>query len=498
MIESTKMKLHPASLFFVTLGYYLLLSAAPDKKLLIALFILSAGIIYRFVKNIPRALLLLYFIQTPIIIGKKWITELVNTTDLAIYGRPYGMSADFTLTLQHVVIIGMAVIMLYEFFVRRTRFPRNDPLLVWLILLPLMVLVATLLGSVYVSASMPHVWYFIEPLIVYVFIRVLKPKVRFIEVLSVFGAMLWLETGISLLQKLLGSSIGLVIEEYAQYIPVDLSADAGIRGIPRFGGTYGYANNLAHIYTFLLPLFFSSVIFSWPVVGTMVRWALLAGVCGLILTQSRSAWLGVGMSVLAFFFIIEKIWRYSSSLQWNTSPFQRVIVLSVLFGSVAVVIPRVSGTLSTFEPLGSGETRIRLVREAMGVIQDRWVSGVGLELDAYYMYTRSRAIYFGSPGRPSVLSYFPEPVHNGFIRLLMQVGIIGVVPYIIVLCGIFRMLFRRLASERSLIERMITLSLILGITSWYLNSMLQPLLPELHLILAVSMIRTHIRSSSHV
>ncbi len=489
MIESTKMKLRPVTIFFVSLGYYLLLSLVPDKKMLIIVFMLASYMFSRWVRNMPKAVFLLYFIHMPIIVGKKWITDLVLPSDLSIFGRPFGISSDVTLTPQHGIIIVMGAMVVYELVYRNRRIPRKDGVFLWLLILPVTMLIATFVGSVYPAASALQVVYFLMPGIVYVFMTIMRPKATFIEVLSIFGAIICFETGLSLLQMLRGSTLGLSIEEFPQYVPLDFSTDAGIYGITRLGGTYGHANNLGHVLSFLVPLFLPFLFLPGFRMGGVFRWVLLTGVFGLILTQSRSAWLGVGVGIMLFFFIIEKVWRKKLALKFKLNWMQRVIAGVVVCWALIMFIPRISNTLYTLNPQGSGETRIQLMKEAISVIEDRWVTGVGLEMDAYYMYTRSRAGYFGGSIAPSVFSYFPEPVHNGLMRLLMQVGVIGVVPYLIVVYLVFRRMITIHVSRKDDASRMVTLALMLGVVSWYINSMLQPLLPELHLLIAVSMIR---------
>lgn len=487
MIESIKMKLSPRTLIFASLIFYGSLVLAPHKIVVFALTFLYFFVLWRLVGHFRQALMVLYLTLIPILVGKLFAIDLITAEELDIVGRSFGIAADIVITISDVVIACMAISLVATAF-RKELIYRRHPILELLLFLYFAgTVIATLLGSVRQDISIIHSLFSIKPLILYYFFSS-KPTIRPVVAVSVLIACLFFELGVVVGQVLKGGSIGLVIETIGNYIVVDESLDAV--GLLRYGGTYMHANALAH--AILIPLCFalSALFFPFGKKDGVVFSGFFAGLFVLIVTMSRSAWLSFAFGFGIFFVLTRLGWGYKLTLIIGLSKLYKFILIGALIFLGVMMMPRLISTLYSKGLYGSIETRSMLLKEYKELLPAYIYTGVGLEMDVYVQYIRSS--YFGSrnidaPNR-SVLLYFPEPVHNGFLRLLIQVGLLGAVPYYLLLCMLIFLVIKRLRSVVLPASRYFGASLIAAYVAIIINGFMQPILPDLPLLTVLTMV----------
>lgn len=487
MIESTEMKPSSRTIVFATLLFYGLLVIAPHKIAVFAFTFCYFFVLWRLMRHFRLALMTLYLTLVPILVGKLFDIDLISGKELGIPGRDFGIAADIVITISDVTVAIMGVLLVGA-ALRREPINRQYPFLEFVLFLYAVgMVVATLMGSVRPDISIVHSAFAIKPLILYYFFS-LQPTLRPAAVISVFTAGLFFELAIIMGQVLKGGSIGLVIETIGNYIVVDRSLDAA--GLLRYGGTYMHANALAH--AMLIPFCFSvSALFHpYGKKDRLIFSGFFAGLIVIILTMSRSVWLSAAIGLSIFFIFARFVWHYKLKLIIALTKVQRYILFGIIVVLGVLMTPRLISTLYSGGLYGSIETRSMLLKEYTQSLSTNLLTGVGLEMDVYVQYLRSS--HFGSrnidaPNR-SVLLYFPEPVHNGFLRLIIQVGLVGALPYYVFVISLGYVIYLRLRKSVSVPYRFYGISLMAAYVAMIINGFMQPILPDMPVLTALTMI----------
>jgi O-antigen ligase len=188
-----------------------------------------------------------------------------------------------------------------------------------------------------------------------------------------------------------------------------------VSGCPLFlrpYGTFPHPNVLGGYIAVLLPLIISN--FQFPIskqtkkisifkIGTIVL-ALLA----LVLTFSRSAWavgiLGIGIWYLVF--------RLKKKIIFPNIPYTKTqipVFLFIISLGISIIVPQFLGDS---EPV---VVRKQLNESAISIITHSPVSGVGL---GNFLVALPGAL-------PSRMIYFLQPVHNIYLLIISEVGLVG-------------------------------------------------------------------------
>ncbi|MCL4200780.1 O-antigen ligase family protein [Patescibacteria group bacterium] len=474
--------------FLITaLLFYGSLLFAPHKVVMFFLCLVYFFVLWKMVRDFKQAMMVIYLTMTPVIVGKLFAIDLVSAQELAIAGRDFGIAADIMITVSDFIVGCMGIVLIAE-RVRGTLVYRKLPALeAALFLYAAGSIVATMFGSVQPEISFFHALFALRPMIIYYFFA--SPRsIPLATAISVAAAWLFFETFMVVAQMLRGGSLGLVIEPIANYVSVDLSLEAG--RLLRYGGTYMHANALAHALLVPVCMVLPVVFYPFEKKGTWFAAGLFLGLLTLVLTMSRSSWLSLGVALILCYYLAKRLWGYVFVLRVKLSVMQRAIVAVALVILVMLMMPRLISTTSTGGLYGSWETRALLIEEYWRSFRMYPYFGVGLEMDVYYQYLQS-LIYgdrdIDAPNRAVVL-YFPEPVHNGFLRLMMQTGVVGAIPYIAVYGLLFGLVWKSMKQASTEPHRLLTVSFIGMFVAAGVNGFLQPILPDLPLFTALTML----------
>lgn len=221
--------------------------------------------------------------------------------------------------------------------------------------------------------------------------------VRFIKILLVFVAI----TGIyGIVQRIRGVEINLEF--------VDIYANSGMPG--RVFSTFSNPNNFAQLLILFMPFFVPAFVFSKR---KGEKFLVVAGLCvtfvALLMTYSRSCWVGFALAAVLFVFIYDK--RF-------------VIPAAILVIAAIPFLPEtIMNRIFTIGSMGdsSNSYRIYIWRSCWEMIKDFGVCGLGLGPASF------RVMY---PGYSSAVAVTAPHSHMLYIQLVLEMGILGVVSFL--------------------------------------------------------------------
>ncbi len=222
-------------------------------------------------------------------------------------------------------------------------------------------------------------------------------------------------------QRLSGGQLGIgIVGEPEKVMMQELNTgDTAIR----VGGTFGHANQFARFLGLVLPLTLAVSIASQNQRDRLLASAaLLIGGGALVATLSRAAWIGVATaSALVFIAMILRPALRSRALQSL-----KIVLL--------LIIPFVLINLGTFiarftsQDEGSFATREPMARIAMQIIQDH---PLGIGFGNYRQWLPR----YGDPAIPFT---FQAKVHNMYLLIAAELGIISLAVFLAIWAAVFR------------------------------------------------------------
>ena len=463
--------------FIATLGLYGLSFLAPNNKIFIGIFLAYGLVMWAIHRRWKDVLMFCYIASLPLAAGKKIAFDLVSFQEFNLLTfRPYGISADVIITIGDACVAVMALIVLKDMIFGRQWTKYTDTLATALLFFFGTAIFATIAGSLRPELSMIHAVFLLKPLVLYWYLtHQTTLNTLWKNAMYIIAAAILLEFGVSAIQVLKQGPIGSVLELAPDYIPYDTSSDSG--QVFRPVGTFYHANTMAH---FLLPLLFIMLPFMFTAfrglsAGVIITTSIV-GMSVFMLTQSRSAWISLFVGFCVYIGLMEKAWNVHVALTRQAKQIITWWILPVAVVVLLFVIPRIAKTSFTLDQYGSVQTRILLLQEAAMASRENPVFGVGLEMDLFFMYLRSvqRRVTNG------VIFFFPEPVHNGYMRLFLQMGIVGSVGFGIAVVVLLREARRVMGLSTSLAYRHVAAAMIGGVAAIGVNGLMQPLLPNLH------------------
>ena len=241
---------------------------------------------------------------------------------------------------------------------------------------------------------------------------------------------LGIEGTIALGQYVTGSALGLEFFGASwQY-----SAAPGLAALTRVSGTLGHPNSLALFFDLLLPLGFSLLF--CPMhrhLKNILLAAVVLGIVGQIATLSRGGITSVGLT-LGILLLVH--WR------------EGIGMLRGIFILAAAALLVAGPLLMTQNPVrerffqhdyGSAYGRVPHIQVAFNILRDRPLFGVGLN-----RYTAAAQYYDDTPER--IISAWQSPVHNLFLFIAGEVGLVGLGCFLLFLVTVFRALLPALRS----------------------------------------------------
>lgn len=325
-------------------------------------------------------------------------------------------------------------------------------LIIWLISIP-----RTLQAGMPDMVTAAVIWTVFKNWLVFLYIANnihVIASIRNVVLFLLFVGMLQALIGLG--QFVAGGKLGLGMFGEAERSYFEMQAGAGT--VSRVAGTLGHPNKLAVFLNLMLQMNF--VIFFTNVsrrikIAACVPFVLMGG--AMLLTYSRGGWLGLalGGTVTVYWCLAKKIRNRLLSAVLMTIFI--VVFTIVLVGSVQSVKRRL------FEDdYGTAELRLPMSVVAVNIIRHFPLLGVGLN-----NYTSVIERYDTTPG---AVSYdFPRPVHNEFLLVAAEQGLISLAVFLAILVQIFVKLLRTARSGGETFNAWLAIGFFGGWLGWCLH-----------------------------
>lgn len=243
---------------------------------------------------------------------------------------------------------------------------------------------------------------------------------------------------VTLVQAYLGRPIGLhLLGEVLQFGEMS----AGVSIYRRPSGLMQSANTLGLYLLCLLPLSLSALFWTKSVFGRLFcLGTFAAGTMALVITYSRGSWLGFIFGSMLFF-----LWLLRKRLITYRRHFHYLALFTFLLTMILVIMwPKIMDRL-LHTPSIPIHTRAFLTQLCLKVCATHPLLGVGLNTSAE---TASRMI-LTIPDPHNIIDYvMANPlVHNLYLLMLSEVGILGLSVFLCFLLALFRQALKAIHSQ---------------------------------------------------
>lgn len=242
----------------------------------------------------------------------------------------------------------------------------------------------------------------------FIFYMVMFPHFRK-ALLSTLVAICTTQTLISILQLILQRSVGLPFE--SQYLGSFSSGLDENNAVFRVFGTFMYHNQLALCISILYAFFFAYGLKKKSIAALSISGL---GLVTIILTQSRSTLLGVGISTLL---LLRENYAQLYDIAQRIG-FRRLLFYSVVGFALSAfgLVPRILLSINTgYEGAGLA-IRVKMVGEAVEALYGSPLLGYGIGTNEYVLHK-----LFPN----GVMAVFPAAIHLAFIQMVLEVGLLG-------------------------------------------------------------------------
>lgn len=358
----------------------------------------------------------IFFALTIIFIPFRWKID--------VWLRPmppvYANYTNFQLTLSDVTLIYLLTFWLASLILNPKKIKAGNPL-IWICLIGLTIAgVMSVFGSVDSILSRYHVLRFILLLLLYLYIvnEVQSP----VWVIVPLVLQIIIQVPVAIGQSLAQSSLGLQtfgeIFLDPQILGTSIIPIDGIRFLRAYGLS-DHPNILGGSIAFSLIILFAVVLYGKNRLPLLASIVFLISFPALVMTFSRSAWLGLMVSI-SFMVSVEAF-----AGRWES--IKRIIILSVL--SLIVIIPFLSDNLSVFQKrINAGNvTQDEPMREREFLLQagntlfiEHSLIGIGLGATPFAFERRFEEF---------PLNY--QPPHYVPLLVPLETGVLGGIFYLI-------------------------------------------------------------------
>jgi O-antigen ligase len=152
--------------------------------------------------------------------------------------------------------------------------------------------------------------------------------------------------------------------------------------------------------------------------------SFILGITSLFLTFSLSAWLAFLLIGLPAVLISQTgIWRYDRTLR---SP---SVKIGLIYSGILLIIISLASQLNFLAPASSFSRRSQLTKIALAMIKNHPFSGIGLN-----HFTSTMEQY----GYVTATTRFFQPVHNIYLLVLAETGLIGLIGFVYLIFSAFK------------------------------------------------------------
>ncbi|MBN1482210.1 O-antigen ligase domain-containing protein [candidate division KSB1 bacterium] len=239
------------------------------------------------------------------------------------------------------------------------------------------------------------------------------------------------ESMIAGLQIVKGGLLGL---EFLGEAPADPDGDASLW---RVMGTLGHPNKLATFIESLLLLCVGAFLIEkkkWLKIASLSITGL--GLVTLIMTGTRGAWVGFVAAFITFLFFAVRNKHIDIKLILKPAIIVVLLMLMIGLSFSGMLTERIFG-----DDYGSAESRIPMFQIAFNIISAHPVGGVGI--NNYQVNMRE----YNDSVRAMRYTTIPRPVHNMYLLVMGETGLIGFAAMMLLLLSFISILVKTAASS---------------------------------------------------
>lgn len=406
------------------------------------LFLIAGSIV---APNVKHFVLTLFFLTLPI-----GATNFLGTLDDFHYGGAAG--------LYHTVY-DVFLMILYLLWIPGLLIKRNEKIHIsasdicfWLIIF------MAFLSMHNAAAPQFSVYEIVRLVVMYMLFLYManlnqRAELKIILIALLFG--LFAESILGVVQYVTGGFLGLGLLG-------ERSTMMTFNEISRVGGTLGHPNGFARYLGFLIPLTMSLTLA--PIKGkykTVCGFLALFGMVALILTYSRAAWGGLGLSLIVMI-VLGLIARLIS---WRKAFVLTVVGLLGLSLLVFSFREEISTRLFT-DDSGSMASRVPQIEIASNIIKAHPVIGIGINNYAEVMH-----LYDNTSER--ITSWFPNVVHNVYLLIASEIGIPGLCFFLLFIFLFYRAGFQVLRGQDQF-SKALAVGIMAGVTAFLIQILVMP------------------------
>lgn len=446
-----------------TLYYFLVWFINPGNKIIALSFLLLMAIFYYKLKDIRLSTLFTYLVSSIVFTGKKYMIELVPPGVFPLDIYPYGYVAFLVISPKHILAVIMFLFIVRDLFKKKLQpfqIELKEVILVsyffWLIFSDLVI-------SKRPEISLPFSILSLEVLILYFYIKFYFIKNnRYLSILIwLFASLIFFQSFISF-QQLMGSSP--VYKNLEAQVDIEYFGHAVDEPQFRFRplGTFGHANEMGMWMSFALSLVLASFI-KFP--DRVFFGSFILGVIALIMSLSRSAWIGFTASVLALLYTLEKVKKIKITVpKIFTRNIAGIAIISISV-FMFFVLPRVGKSLYSFGE-GGGILRFLQVEESIRLILQNPLFGVGTAMSV------QESLLFDPSG---VFGQVPLAVHNWYLLITVEHGLPALTLFLLfMIISVKKTWLEVLKSKMNSLGDYLSVGIISGIISLFIIAIFQP------------------------
>lgn len=403
-----------ASVFGVITGIILCISGIMGLKWLIAAVLGVTGFfaLFAFTKEYRYSFLLLAILALPFRLDFHLIFK----------ETPFAQLKGLPVTLFDVIVTILFVYWIIQLMLRKEKFcifpSISFPALAYILLAAI-----SAFRSEDGVLSFCMLFLIVKGYLIFIyFANNIKTRNQIGLIVTALAVGVFIQSCLGILQHFTGGTLGLEI--FGEGERAFRTARIGYKAISRVGGTIGDPNSLAMFLNFLLPPILSMSFTRIPLRYRMI-FALVFVLGGIteIFTLSRGGWIS-----LSFGSIIVLYGVFKGKLKSRVKSFA---MMTVSIGLIAFIL------VGAFQDVrdrlfkddyGSAYSRIPMIKVALNMIEENPVTGVGLNNYATVMNKYDRT-------RQSISYNFQYPVHNAFLLIAGESGLLALISFLLILYG---------------------------------------------------------------
>ncbi len=284
----------------------------------------------------------------------------------------------------------------------------------------------------------------------------IKTKRELFWIVLVLSSGILLQSVIGMLQFVTGGTLGM--DMFGEGERAVRSSRVGYALLSRVGGTIGDPNSLAMYLNLILPIMLCFVFTKTKLLlKVAISVIFIMGCLTEVLTLSRGGWLALGVALVVSFYGIFK-WKLKSRLK------SVVLMFCVILFTATTAIGLFADVRARLfeDDYGSAYKRLPMMEVALNIIQKNPFFGVGLNNYATVMNRYDRT-------RENISYTLPYPVHNAFLMIAAESGILALIAFLFILLGGFKLAMLFFEGKDQFFS-LLGIGWICGILTWIVHA----------------------------